>query len=232
MNKTPPPLPAAPRRPVLAVDVVLLALRPGGLGVRLQRRRAEPYAGAWALPGVALRLDETLEEAAHRALCGRGGLAADLLPQVYLEQLCTFDGLYRDPRGRTVSVAHLALTRADVPDTPEARWCEVARRGRLPFDHDAIVAAAVDRLRGKLRYTNIAGQLIDQPFAVEALRAVYEAVLDRPLNRSNFREKLVRIGLIERVGVAEAPPSARGGRPAHLYRFVQQEVAAEEREFV
>jgi 8-oxo-dGTP diphosphatase len=221
-------------RPILAVDVVLLALRAGALCVRLQRRQDEPFAGAQALPGVAVRADETLLEAARRSLLERGGLGPDDLGRVHLEQLFTFDGLYRDPRGRTISVAYLGLTREPVDDTALASWRAVQARGsgRLPFDHDQIVAQAVARLRGKLRYTNLAGQLLDEPFAVEALRAVYEAVLGRPLNRSNFREKLVRIGLIERVGIADGASSARGGRPAHLYRFVQRGVEAEDREFV
>lgn len=221
-------------RPILAVDVVLLALRERVLCVRLQRRQAEPFTGAWALPGVAVRVDETLKDAARRALAERGELAPEALGRVHLEQLSTFDALFRDPRGRTVSVAFLGLTRDGNEDGVGARWRAVEARGtgRLPFDHDAILTAALDRLRGKLRYTNIARQLLDEPFGSEALRAVYQGVLGRALNRSNFREKLVRIGLIERVGLSEGASGARGGRPAHLYRFTRRGVEAEDRDFV
>ena len=96
-------------RPVVAVDVVLLSLLGGTLAVLLHRRAEAPFEGAWALPGVALRSDETLLEAAGRALAEKTGRAAGAWAGLHLEQLVTQDGLYRDPRGRTVSVAYLGL---------------------------------------------------------------------------------------------------------------------------
>lgn len=220
-------------RPILAVDVVLLRVVDGVLEVLLHVRRQEPFRGALALPGVALRADETLLRAARRAL-GKAGLEPVQVDPIFLEQLATFDALYRDPRGRTVSVAHLGIDRRDIAIDPSfGAWTPAQPlRQQLPFDHEEILDAAVERLRGKLRYTNIAARLLPDTFRIEALQGVYEAVLGRGLNRANFRTKLLKIGLIERAGVLPSAIGKRGGRPPHLYRFASETVSSRERDFV
>jgi 8-oxo-dGTP diphosphatase len=223
-------------RPILAVDVVLLHAAAHGLLVLLHRRTEAPFARAMALPGVAVTAEETLEAAARRALVCKAGLQPEQAQALHLEQVATFDALYRDPRGRTVSVAYLALTRhALAPGArAHARWCDARglQGGSLPFDHGSILDTTVERLRGKLRYTNIASRLLPETFRLEELQAVYEAILGGALNRSNFRTKLLKIGLIERAGVMTASLGAQGGRPPHLFRFTNPRLAAAEREFV
>jgi 8-oxo-dGTP diphosphatase len=217
------PQTSALERPVLAVDVALLRIADGQLAVLLQRRRLAPFRGQLALPGVAVRVDETLETAARRALAERGALPMEALASIHLEQLATFDALFRDPRGRTVSVAHLGLVREGAATSKEVwRARRELPRGSLPFDHDQILELAVARLRGKLRYTAIAGHLLPGTFRIEELERVYCAVLGQGINRANFRTKLLRIGLIERVGVLGEAVSEKGGRPPHLYRFVRE----------
>jgi 8-oxo-dGTP diphosphatase len=109
---------------------------------------------------------------------------------------------------------------------------ERVQAGSLPFDHAEIISTAVTRLRGKLRYTNIASQLIDPEFRIDQLETVYSAVLGRELNRTNFRNKLLKIGLIEQVGVLTEAVGSRGGRPPHLYRFTRDDLEIRERDFV
>lgn len=232
-------MPKSPiERSVLAVDVVVFRLDPdaGELAVLLHRRRTAPFARAWALPGVAVSVDETLLAAAKRALREKGGLDQPTVQELHLEQLATFDALYRDPRGRTISVAHIGLVPEGTSGGPTAgaRWrpLSTVERGSLPFDHGEILATAVTRLRGKLRYTNIAARLLPETFRIDELQRVYEAVLGRKLNRANFRNKLLRIGLIERVGVLADAVGRQGGRPPHLYRFTAEEVEAQDRDFV
>ncbi len=230
-------------RPVLAVDVTLFGVLGPRLHVLLHRRPAEPFAGAWALPGAAVQADETLLQAARRCLVAKAGIGRTRAARLHLEQLATFDALYRDPRGRTVSVVHLGLTRA--PGTllgspgsggaaAGAAWFEAQRllEGTLPFDHAQILAGAIQRLAGKLRYTNIAGHLLPATFCLDDLVTVYEAVLGRPVNRSNFRNKLLRIGLMEQVGELPQAVGRQGGRPPHLYRFRREQLTAEARDFL
>ncbi len=228
--------PAALERPVLSVDVVLLRLEQERLQVLLDRRQRAPFSGAWTLPGVAVRVDETLQSAARRALQQKAGLEQEPVRRLPLEQLATFDALYRDPRGRTVSVAYLGLTLPELEpaDDVRARWQGVAGldHKEMPFDHGEILQAAAERLRGKLRYTNIAAHLLPETFRIEDLQAVYEAVLDRKLNRANFRNKLLRIGLIQQEGVLAAEVGQRGGRPPHAYSFTGQAVEAWDRDFL
>ncbi len=225
---------AALERPILAVDVVVFTVDSGNLWVLLNQREKEPFHGALALPGVAVRIDETLLAAARRALAEKGDPQPPADEEIFLDQLAAFDALYRDPRGRTVSVAYLGLARA----YPEARG-EVAWRrvfdipdGSLPFDHGHIVETAVARLAGKLRYTNIARSLLPETFRIEALQEVYEAVLRRPLNRTNFRNKLLKIGLIEQVSILTDAVGEKGGRPPHLYRFTRDLLEAVDRDFL
>lgn len=219
-------------RPILAVDVAVFSVADRRPRVLLHRREKEPFAGAPALPGVAVRVDETLEAAARRALAERSGLSAGFISGMFLEQLAAFDGLYRDPRGRTVSVAFLGIA-PDHPDGGPFHW-EPADRGNidLPFDHDRIVETGLERLRGKLRYTSIARAFLPETFRIEALQDIYEAILGRPLNRANFRNKLLKLELIERVKVLTEAVGQKGGRPPHLYRFTGDRVEPVERDFL
>ena len=138
--------------------------------------------------------DETLEAAARRALRDKGGLPEPAIAALHLEQLYTFDALYRDPRGRTVSVAHMGLMPHDDAAGASGSFQKITslERGSLPFDHDRILEMAVVRLRGKLRYTNIAARLLPGTFRIDELQAVYQALLGRRINRANFRNKLLR----------------------------------------
>ncbi len=219
-------------RPILAVDVAVFSVADRRPHVLLHRREHEPFAGAPALPGVAVRVDETLEAAARRALAERSGLSPDFLSEMFLEQLAAFDGLYRDPRGRTVSVAFLGIA-SEIPEGVPFLW-RPAGEGDvdLPFDHDRIVDAGLERLQGKLRYTNIARAFLPESFRIDALQDVYEAILGRGLNRANFRNKLLKLGLIEQVKVLNEAVGRKGGRPPHLYRFTGERVETVDRDFL
>lgn len=221
-------------RPVLAVDVVVFTVEHACLHVLLHRRTEDPFRDAWALPGVAVRVDETLESAARRTLREKARWFSETPSSIYLEQLATFDALYRDPRGRTVSVAYMGLSRTIPESGEEILWKPVTDipKGSLPFDHDEILDTAVTRLRGKLRYTNIAKGLLPETFRIEDIQEVYEAILRQKLNRTNFRIKLLKINLIEQVSILNEAVGKHGGRPPHLYRFTQDLVETVDRDFL
>lgn len=221
-------------RPVLTADVVIFRVAEAQLHVLLHRRKEEPFQDAPALPGVAVRIDETLESAVRRALIEKAQWPVSAQEQIYLEQLATFDALYRDPRGRTVSVAYMGLTRAKPEEVEGVLWKRIAEitKGSLPFDHHEILDTAVTRLRGKLRYTNIAKGLLPETFRIEEIQEVYEAILEQPLNRTNFRTKLLKIRLIEQVKILSEAVGKQGGRPPHLYRFTQNQIEVVDRDFL
>lgn len=206
-----------PGVPVCSVDVVLLTLREGALCVLLQRREREPFAGALALPGgyIHAESDADVAQAAARVLREKTGVASP-----WLEQLATFSGPVRDPRGWSLSVAHLALLPlAELPPLPpQARLAPVDRLPQLPFDHRDIVRAAVERVRTKSFYSSLPVYLCGERFTLPQLQAVYEAVLGERLNKVSFRRKvLAELDMLEPIEGALSQGGAH--RPAQLYRL-------------
>jgi 8-oxo-dGTP diphosphatase len=210
-------------RPAVTVDVVIFTLqenaeeRARSLHVLLLKRRFPPFEDHWAIPGGFVKLDEPLDEAARRELEEETGLR-----DVYLEQLYTFGAPDRDPRTRVISVAYFALVRADQQtirvsdESLEVRWFAVDRLPQpLAFDHDRILAVALDRLRSKLEYTTLAFELLPQVFSLPELKLTYEMILGEELDRGNFYRKIKEADVLEPVGRQRES----GGRPAALYRF-------------
>ncbi len=209
-------------RPAVTVDVVIFTLREGDLQVLLIRRKNPPFQGMWAIPGGFIRIDESLEEAALRELEEETGVR-----DVYLEQLYTFGDPDRDPRGRVITVAYFALVPADAvhpragDDAAEARWWSMYGLPPLAFDHDKILAYALQRLRYKLEYTAVGFELLPETFTLSELQAAYEVILGEKLDKRNFRRKILSAGILEETGEYRTGE----GRPAKLYRFRDDAVA-------
>ncbi|MCC6179485.1 MAG: NUDIX hydrolase [Chloroflexi bacterium] len=218
---------------VAAVDVVLFTVRSDtrvddAWQVLLVRRDDEAFGGRWSLPGVLLRVEETFDEAARRALQSKAGLDAE---DWYLEQLATFGRPDRDSRGRVVSVAHVALVRTDElvlqpgGHILQVDWFPVSALpwGALAFDHGDMLRIAIDRVRSKVRYSWVAFQLLPEKFTLPELRAVYAAILDPSLTRlntSNFKKAFAALfttGAL--VATGERALADRPGRPGELYSF-------------
>lgn len=210
-------------RPALTVDCVVFGFDGSGLQVLLIRRGIEPFIDTWALPGGFVRMEEDLEAAARRELEEETSLR-----DVFLEQLYTFGTPGRDPRGRVVSVAWYALVRPDQhpakgdTDASEAAWFPAAELPPLAFDHEAILAVALDRLRGKIRYRPIGFELLPRHFTLTQLQALYEAILGRPIDKRNFRKKLLAFDFL--IPLDEFTAGAH--RPARLHRFDRRKYEA------
>lgn len=203
----------------VTVDLVLMTVVDAVLSVLLQRRGEEPYVGALALPGGFVGIDETLDEAARRVLAGKAGLAAQ--GSAWLEQLYTFGDPQRDPRMRTVSVAHFALLPHAVLQQAASSKDDLALRPvtgtgePLAFDHAAIIATAHERLRGKLDYTPIAFALLPDLFTLRDMQTVHEAITGTTFNKPAFRRRMLDTGWIEATGQRESDTPFR---PAELYK--------------
>jgi 8-oxo-dGTP diphosphatase len=204
---------------IVTVDVAMFSVSPAGrLAVLLPVRPREPFAGVAALPGVYIRKeDASAEAAARRALVEKAGVTSP-----YLEQLATFSGPARDPRGWAVSVAYYALVPWGVLGEA-AQMVEVADIPRLPFDHNEIIAAALARLRGKATYSELPLHLMPEHFTLAELQDVYEHVMGEEISRTLFRKRMVEGGLIIETG-----EMSRGGahRPAALFRRGQSAIIA------
>ncbi len=213
-----PMIPARQAHAYVAVDVVVYTVADGRLSALLVKVPQGPFAGQWAFPGSLVGVGESLEQVAIRELSAKAGHE-----RIYLEQLRTFGNPGRDPQGRVVSTAYLALVPAkDVVEIgvryAGAAWFPADDLPSLAYDHDAMAQSALERLRAKLAYTNIVYGLLPVEFTLGELQGIYEIILGRALDRRNFRRKIVATGLLRPV-----PRQRRGAhRPAALHAFARR----------
>lgn len=200
----------------VTVDIVIFTIRDRALQVLLVKRGVPPYKGQYAIPGGFIHEDESLEEAAERELYEETGVR-----NVFLEQLYTFGDPKRDPRGRVVTVAYYALISSEKlalvagADAAEAKWFPRNDPPALAFDHKHILGYAVERLRNKLEYTTVGFQLLPRKFTLSELQTVYEAILERRLDKRNFRRKIALLGILKPLREWQRT----GRKPAQLFRF-------------
>jgi 8-oxo-dGTP diphosphatase len=216
-------------RPSIAVDVALVTVINGELGILLVQRRQHPHLGKWQLPGGFVRIGESLDDAAARVLDEKAGIT-----NVYSEQLYTFGEVERDPRTRVITVAYYALVegarlttrnvgaqlaRIDVPwegETGGAVKTRVdSRHLATAFDHDRIIGIAVKRLRGKLNYAPVGYELLPTEFTLLDLQRIHEAILGVSVNKDSFRRRMLASGELVSTGNRQTDV---GHRPAALYR--------------
>lgn len=205
---------------VIAADVVIFTIRDRILCVSLIKMKKAPFTGKWAMPGGLVRGDESVDAAARRHLEEKTGVR-----DVYLEQLATFGEVERDPFGRVVSVAYMALATSEgllLSTTNEygsVQWFNALHPPQLAYDHTGILKTAVTRLRAKIQYTNIIYGLLPKEFTLTQLQDVYEIVLNFGLDRRNFRKKILSLGIIKKTAKKQ---KGRKNRPAGLYQFVRR----------
>jgi 8-oxo-dGTP diphosphatase len=208
-------------RPLTTVDIVIFTIRDDTLQVLLVQRgqsEGEPFPGAFALPGgfVDIDRDRDLEACARRKLKDKTGVVSP-----YLEQLGSWGGATRDPRGWSATHAYFALLPALAADgalAADAQWFSLTAgkvKLRLAFDHGEILESAVQRLRSKVEYTSLPAYLMPPEFTLPELQRTYEIVLDRPLEKSAFRTRMLSADLIEPIDKMRKGPN----RPAQLYRL-------------
>lgn len=203
----------------VTVDTIILTVAGEDLRVLLVRRKNEPFAGQWAIPGGFVEADESLDQAAGRELAEETGID----DVSYLEQLYTFGDPGRDPRGRVITVAYYALVPppSDAPtagdDAADAQWFSMYDLPPLAFDHGAILDYALQRLRAKLEYTTVGFGLLADEFTLSELQSLYEVILDRELDKRNFRRRVLAQGWLEATGERRMNGVHR---PARLYRFI------------
>jgi 8-oxo-dGTP diphosphatase len=205
--------------PWVAVDVVIFTLEETALCCLLVQVKEGPFLGKWAFPGGLVGARESLDEAAMRELRERTGVRSG-----YLEQLYTFGRPERDPATRAVSVSYMALVRYHrVTLSPgskysTANWVDANRLPPLAYDHTQVARLALQRLRAKVQYTNIVCHLLPKEFTLGEMQRVYEIILRRPLDRRNFRKKILALGLLTPLHKQKVGPH----RPASLYSFKQR----------
>lgn len=202
-----------------ATDIVIFTIESGQLKVLLINRENQPFKGHWALPGGFIHDNESPEEAALRVLKNKAGVK-----NFYLEQLYTFAGSGRDPRGNVITVTYFALVPPEKIKIQSAKAQDptlfsLKKLPKLAFDHGKIIDYALKRLQAKLEYTNAIYSLLPQYFPFNDLQKAYETILGRKLDKRNFRKKFLQLGLIRATNKIQ---QGTRQRPAQLYKFISR----------
>ena len=204
-------------KPSVAVDLLIFTMEDEALKVLLIKRAEHPYKECFALPGVFLNLDESVDAAAERALYEETSLK-----DIYLEQLYTFGNISRDPRMRVVSIAYMALVPrgklqpAAGKRVSELGWFSVGELAKedLAFDHAEIIRCGVERIKNKAEYTTIVFQLMPKEFTLAELQKAYELVLEKSLYKANFRKKIMP--MVRETGNMS---TGKNHRPSKYYEY-------------
>ena len=211
------------RPPILTVDGLIFRYNDGKLELLLIKRKAKPFAGTYALPGGYGSQGQTTQQAMDTILARKAGL--NLKQLEYLEQLYTFDMIGRDPRGHAVSVTYFGILKNAKPKvsstTESPQFFDIQSLPALAFDHKTIINYAITRLQAKLSYTNIAVAFMPTHFSLPQLQSLYESILDRKLDKRNFRKQIKAQDLVK-----ETDELLREGRhrPARLYQFTNKRI--------
>ena len=202
-------------RPSVTTDCVIFGYDGKDLKLLLVERGIPPFKGMWALPGGYLQMDEDAIDGAKRELFEETGLR-----DAYIEQFRTFSAVDRDPRGRVITIAHLALVRISEvkggDDAAKARWFPLKDVPQLAFDHDMILREAMKALRQKIHFEPVGFELLPEVFTMPQLQHLYESILDVRFDRRNFASKMLHLGILEDTG--DRPAGAPSRVPA-TYRF-------------
>jgi 8-oxo-dGTP diphosphatase len=207
--------------PEVTVDLVIFTVNEEKLKALLIKRAEQPFGGYWSIPGGFLRSGESLDGAAIRVMQEKTGVK-----EIYLEQLYTFGRPDRDPRRRVITVSYFALIPWKNLLQPESKkvtdlaWHDVDRLPELAFDHLEILNYATQRLRAKASYSNSVYGLLPTQFRLSDLQKIYEIIIDKELDKRNFRKSMLSTGLLEETGKKEI---VGAHRPAMLYQFKKRE---------
>jgi 8-oxo-dGTP diphosphatase len=217
-------------RPSVTVDIIILTIKSNELKVLLIKRKTWPHKGMWAIPGGFVGIHEDLEAAAKRELKEETGVK-----DVYLEQLYTFGEPKRDPRTRVITVAYYALIAFPrirleaTTDAADVNWFSIDEIPKLAFDHNKILEYALQRIRNKIEYTNIAFQLLPDKFTLSELQRVYETILGKKLDKRNFRKKVKETNTL----IPLKDTKMEGAhRPAQLFSFRKTDEEAAKQETI
>lgn len=207
--------------PVLAMDIVIFTVYKDELCVVVTKREEFGEHG-YSLPGSIVSRWYTLEENFDEMLKRKTGIT-----WVYKEQLYTFwDNIDRDPRGHVIALAYYALVKAEnfltsVDFTQvDIVTIEQFRNLKIFYEHDKILEYALERLKGKLGYTDIVKELLPEKFRISQMQKIYELILWRKLDKRNFQKKIFSLKIISETWELDRSTN----RPAKLYKFENKRV--------
>lgn len=201
---------------LVAVDCIIFGFEDGKLKLLIIKRKVDPMQGAWSMVGGFVQEGESTNEAATRVLQQTTGIQ-----DIYMDQLLCYGDVQRDSGARVISVAYYALIRISEHDrilanAHGAHWLSLHQIPELIFDHTRMLNDALMRLRDKAHFHPIGFELLPEKFSLPQLRNLYEEIYQRPLDKRNFRKKILAMDILEKLDEKDKSTSKKG---AHLYRF-------------
>ncbi|WP_370479181.1 NUDIX hydrolase [Tamlana flava] len=202
----------------LAVDCIIFGFDDEDLKVLLIQRDFEPEKGKWSLMGGFLKQNETLDDAAERILHRLTGMH-----NIYMEQLYAFSNVDRDPVARTVSTSYYAIINIEkhneeLIENYNAKWFSLSEVPKLIFDHDEMLDKAIKRLRRRTSINPIGFELLPEKFTMRQLQKLYEAILDKKLDKRNFINKIRSMDILIKLNEKDMSSSTKG---SYLHMFDQ-----------
>jgi len=200
-------------KPSVAVDLLVFTISDDRLKILLTKRDQHPFMGMPALPGVFVRMDETLDEAAGRGAMDKAGVR-----DIYFEQLYTWSDIDRDPRMRIISVSYISFTNADRLENISSGSALydvediLSDETQLAFDHKKMIRYGRERIRNKVGYSDIAFEFIPEKFTLPQLQRVYEILLGKKLYKANFRKQIS-----SRISETDEMITGNAHRPSRVY---------------
>lgn len=201
----------------LSIDCMIFGFKKSELDILLVQHGEGISKGKWALPGGWIRYNEGIDEAANRVLKDLTGVS-----NIYLEQLRAFGQTERYPDKRVITIAYYALVKPEDYTlhagftAADAKWFKVSEIPALPYDHKGILDAGLAQLRHRVRHEPVGFNLLPKKFTLLQLQELYEAILQKKLDKPNFRRKLLNMNLLE---VCKEKQTDVSHRAANLYRF-------------
>jgi len=201
----------------LSIDSLIFGFKKHELDILLVQHAEGISKGKWALPGGWIKYNEGIDDAASRILKDLTGVS-----NLYLEQLRAFGDVDRYPARRVITFAYYALVKPEnytlMPGftAADARWFKLSEVPSMPYDHNAILEAGLAHLKHKVRHEPIGFNLLPKKFTLLQLQELYEAILEKQLDKPNFRRKLMNMNLLEDCNEKERDVSHRA---ANLYKF-------------
>ena len=201
----------------VTVDNLVFAMHDSKLKVLLVKYTSGLAANNWGLIGHWVKMDESLDVAASRVVKQATGVE-----NLYLDQLSAFGKVNRYPGQRIVTVAYYSLVRYEEtkikvdPNLAEVAWFDVYDLPELVFDHKEIIISCLGRLQYNVRHEPIGFNLLPKKFTLLELQEIYEAILNKSLDKPNFRRKIQKMNLL--INCHEKQTNV-AHRAASLYRF-------------
>lgn len=200
------------------VITALFTVEQGITKVLLIKRKNEPFYGSWVLTGGALYNNESLEEGAYRELKEKSGIE-----NVPIKQFKAFGRIDRSPVMRMVAIAYIGVIDSkrvnilkESRNTQDAEWVPIDKIPKLGYDHNEIVEAAIEELKKEITHSNILKTLFPDGVTLPELQKTYEAILNKKLDRRNFRKKILSLNLLEDT---KKEGRFEGNKPAKIYKF-------------